>query len=244
LSTPLITVCIVVLNGAQTIAASIASVIDQTYPAIELIVVDGGSTDGTIDVVNAFAQRITRFVSGPDEGIYDAMNKCCEMAQGDWLIFLGCDDILVNSLSTVGPLLKKRDAVYYGNVIIKADGTVSGGKFSKYRIMQENICHQAIFYPKSVYKKWRYNLKYRLQADHEYNIRLIGSGIEYVFLKVTVAVFNNTGVSAAGDPTFRRDLYRILRQNFGTTWTALKWLRTLTARAVKPILRSFAKSRS
>ena len=243
MSTPLITVCIVVLNGVQTIAASIASVIDQSYPAIELIVVDGGSTDGTIDIVNAFAQRVTRFVSEPDKGIYDAMNKCYEMAQGDWLIFLGCDDILVNSLSIVAPLLRKRDAVYYGNVIIKADGTVSGGRFSKYRLMQENICHQAIFYPKSAYKKWRYNLKYRFQADHEYNIRLFGKGIEYVFLNVTVAVFDNTGISAAGDPTFRRDLYRILWQNFGATWTALKWLRTLTASAVKPILRSFAKSR-
>jgi glycosyltransferase involved in cell wall biosynthesis len=242
LSTPLITVCIVVLNGAQTIAASIASVINQTYPAIELIVVDGGSTDGTINVVNAFAERITRFVSEPDKGIYDAMNKCCEMAQGDWLIFLGCDDILVNSLSIVGPLLRKKDAVYYGNVTIKADGTVSGGRFSKYRLMQENICHQAIFYPKSVYKKWRYDLRYRLQADHEYNIRLIGRDIEYVFLNVTVAVFDNTGVSAAGDPTFHRDLYRILWHNFGATWTALKWLRTLTASAVKPILRIFAKS--
>jgi len=242
-STPLITVCIVVLNGVQTIAASIASVIDQTYPAIELIVVDGGSTDGTIDVVNAFAQHISRFVSEPDKGIYDAMNKCYEMAQGDWLIFLGCDDVLLRSLSVVGPLLREKDAVYYGNVMIKADGTVSGGKFSKYRLMQENICHQAIFYPRSVYKKWRYDLRYRLHADHEYNIRLIGKDIRYVFLDTTIAVFDNTGVSAAGDPAFRHDLYRILRENYGVTWAALKWLRTLAASTLKPILRSFAKSR-
>src|SRR5258707_15032424 len=96
---PRITVCIVVFNGQPHIANALASVVSQNYPNLELLIIDGGSTDGTLDVLNEFAERITKLISEPDAGIYDAMNKACAIAQGDWLLFLGCDDILLPSLS-------------------------------------------------------------------------------------------------------------------------------------------------
>jgi glycosyltransferase involved in cell wall biosynthesis len=222
---PHITVGIVVFNGYPVISAAIASVFAQTYEKVELVVVDGGSSDGTLAVLNSNAHRIANFVSEPDKGIYDAMNKCCAMARGDWLIFLGSDDVLLNCLHTVAARLTQQDSVYYGNVIIKADGRVYGGHYSKYRLMQENICHQAIFYPRRVYKSFRYDLKYKVLADYEYNLRAVGQRVPYVFIDVNVAIFNDLGASRSGDATFRRDLPRLILRNFGPFWVTLKFLR-------------------
>jgi len=93
---PQISVCIVVLNGRMHIGEAVESVLNQKYPSLELIVIDGGSTDGTLEILGKYAQDIAHLVSEPDGGIYDAMNKGCAIAQGEWLIFLGCDDIMLN----------------------------------------------------------------------------------------------------------------------------------------------------
>jgi len=230
---PRITVCIVVFNGYAHIAQALASVAAQTYPDTELLVIDGGSTDGTLDILKKYASSIAHIVSEPDKGIYDAMNKACAMAQGDWLIFLGCDDVLLNSLSDVAPRLKDASTVYYGDVIVKSTGRLFGGRFSKYRLMQVNICHQAIFYPRNVYKKYLYKLQYRFLADYEYNLRLIGHGIKFEYINVPVAVFDITGASTAGDADFERDRLQIIRENFGPVWVILKRVRMLAVAIVK-----------
>ena len=231
---PRITVCIVVFNGRQHIFDALASVVNQTYSEIELLVVDGGSTDGTLDVLNEYAGKITQLVSEPDGGIYDAMNKACAMAQGDWLIFLGCDDILLDSLDKIAIRLVDMSTVYYGNVIFRSTGRPYGGRFSKYRLMQSNICHQAIFYPKTIYKTNSYTLKYRVLADYEYNLRLMGRGIKFEHMNIDVAVFDTTGASMGGDPDFDLDKLRLIRQHFGPAWAALKRLRTMIVKAIKP----------
>jgi glycosyltransferase involved in cell wall biosynthesis len=209
-------------------------VANQSYSDLELIVIDGGSTDGTLEVLNEYAGKITKLVSEPDSGIYDAMNKACAIAQGDWLLFLGCDDTLSGSLHTIAMRLTNKSAVYYGNVVVRSTGGTYGGRFSKYRLMQANICHQAIFYPKTIYKANSYNLRYRLLADYEYNLRLIGKGIKFEYMNIDVAIFNAAGASVAGDPDFELDKLLIIQQNFGRAWAALKRLRTIAVTAIKP----------
>jgi glycosyltransferase involved in cell wall biosynthesis len=231
---PRITVCIVVFNGRQHISDALASVANQSYSDLELIVIDGGSTDGTLEVLNEYAGKITKLVSEQDSGVYDAMNKACAMAHGDWLIFLGCDDALSGSLETIARRLTNNSTVYYGNVIIRSTGRTYGGRFSRYRLMQSNICHQAIFYPKAIYKTNSYTLKYRLLADYEYNLRLIGYGVKFEYMNIDVAIFNAAGASGAGDPDFELDKLSIIRQNFGRGWAALKRLRTMAVTAIKP----------
>jgi glycosyltransferase involved in cell wall biosynthesis len=231
---PRITVCIVVFNGRQHISDALASVANQSYSGLELIVIDGGSTDGTLEVLNQYAGKITKLVSEPDSGIYDAMNKACAIAHGDWLIFLGCDDALSGSLETIARRLTNNSTVYYGNVIIRSTGRTYGGRFSRYRLMQSNICHQAIFYPKTIYKANSYTLKYRFLADYEYNLRLIGYGVKFEYMNIDVAIFNAAGASGAGDPDFELDKLSIIRQNFGRGWAALKRLRTMAVTAIKP----------
>lgn len=230
---PRISVCIVVFNGRAHIADALDSVLDQKYRNVELLVVDGGSTDGTLDVLSQYADRISKVVSEPDRGIYDAMNKACAMAQGDWLIFLGCDDVLLDSLAAAAEKLRDRASVYYGNVIWRSTGRVYGGAFSKYRLMQSNICHQSIFYPRQVYQATSYNRKYRYLADYEYNIKLIGRGVRFEYIDVNVAIYNDAGASMNGDAEFERDKLRLVRDNFGRSWEMLKRLRNLAVRTIK-----------
>src|SRR5258708_4491021 len=226
LEPPQISVCIVVMNGRAHIAEAVESVLNQKYPSLELVVIDGGSTDGALETLRRYSQNISHLISEPDRGIYDAMNKACAIAQGEWLIFLGCDDIMLNVLTSFANSVQERDAIHHGNVILKSTGKPYGGPFSKYRIMQQNIGHQAIFYPRQVYKTTVYSLKYRFLADYEYNIRLMGGGYRFRFLNINVAIYNDSGASAPGDADFARDKLRIIRDNFGYIWVVLKFLRT------------------
>ena len=95
---PRISIITVVYNGASTLEQTILSVLKQTYSRIEYIIIDGGSKDGTVDIIKKYQDRIAYWVSEPDEGIYDAMNKGIRHASGDWIYFLGADDILYNIL--------------------------------------------------------------------------------------------------------------------------------------------------
>ena len=92
----LISVVTVSYNAVSTIEQTILSVINQTYPHIEYIIIDGGSTDGTVDVIKKYADKITYWVSEPDKGIYDAMNKGLRRVRGDWCVFMNSGDILYN----------------------------------------------------------------------------------------------------------------------------------------------------
>jgi glycosyltransferase involved in cell wall biosynthesis len=226
---PRLSVCIVVLNGNDSIGAALQSVINRNYPSLELIVIDGVSSDGTLETIRSFSAHIQQFVSEPDRGIYDAMNKARALARGDWLLFLGCDDVMLDGLRPFADSLQQRDVVYYGNVIVKSSGQLYGGPFSKYRMMQQNIAHQALAYPRSVYRTVAYDMQYRFFADYEYNIRLAGAGHPFQFLNYNVALYNDAGASSQGDAKFARAKLAIIRRNFGLGWAAVKLVRAAFA---------------
>ena len=97
MNNPKISVITVCFNAVETIEETILSVINQTYSNIEYIIIDGASTDGTVDIVNKYRDKIACFVSEPDKGIYDAMNKAVKVAKGDWLFFINSDDVFINN---------------------------------------------------------------------------------------------------------------------------------------------------
>jgi glycosyltransferase involved in cell wall biosynthesis len=233
LGEPLITVATVVFNAANVLQAAIESVRAQSYPHIEYIVVDGGSTDGTLDLIRRHQQDITHWISEPDDGVYDAMNKALVAAHGDWLIFLGADDELKIPIESIVPHMTDRQAVYYGNVEIMASGEVSGGPFTRYRLMQSNICHQAIFYPRSVYQAKRYDTTVGALADHKYNIELWGSGVRFRHLDVVVSRFNDAGLSSANQHAFEAVKMQAIRASFGPFFYALKRSRNLAVKVLK-----------
>lgn len=215
---PRISVGIVVLDCVEQIRTALDSVVNQPYKNIELIVVDGGSSDGTLSVLDEYSKHISITVSEKDKGIYDAMNKVCALATGDWLIFLGCDDVLLDVIGDIAEVLNQSGAVYYGDAILRSHGSVYGGNFSKLRLIQKNICHQSMFYPKAVYKKYSYRLDYRWLADYHYNIRLVGDGVPLIYTGVVVSIFNDKGASSLGDAEFERDKFRIIWASFGIAY--------------------------
>ncbi len=203
-SKPLITVITVVFNSENELEDTILSVINQSYENIEYIIVDGGSRDGSVGIIKRYQNRISQWISEPDNGIYDAMNKSLKIATGDFLIFMNSGDSFY-SPNTISNLLKniaEPDAIYYGNAIytdkINYKTQKRGGYFSKYRLAKVNLCHQTIFYPRSVYKKNKYELKYKLYADWAYNIKLFSKN-RFVYSDLDIVFFDASGQSAQSE---------------------------------------------
>ena len=187
----IITVC---YNASTTIRETIASVLGQTYQELEYIVVDGKSSDGTVEILRNIADKRLTFVSEEDSGIYNAMNKGLKMASGNYLIFLGADDTFYDKdvLKKVAGKLTGSDDVVYGDVMLKTRQRLYNGAFSRWTWGHCNICHQSIFYPKSVYGKYLYNEKYRSVADWDYNLHLLIDGIRFTYIKETICTFNDS----------------------------------------------------
>lgn len=198
MESPLISIITVCLNAEETIERTILSVIEQSYTNIEYIIKDGGSTDHTLDIINKYGNRIN-LIKSKDKGIYDAMNQGKSQAKGDFILFLGADDVLYdkNAIESVATMITKRDFIYYGNVKFVSDGRLYAGKFNKWKWGYMNICHQAIFYPKSIYSRYDYEEKYKLVADWAYNLNLLSKHVDFEYMELVVAHYNNvSGISS------------------------------------------------
>ncbi len=233
LTSPRLTIGIVTLNAADSLERALASVLRCRSEMLELIVIDGASSDGTLQILQRHDREIDLWRSEPDAGIYDAMNKLLQAASGDWLLFLGADDELLVAPQQLLRYCRRPGTVYYGDVRIRATDQISGGRFSRFRLMQQNICHQAILYPRSIYKTKSYDLGCGLLADHRYNIELMGSGVPFVHIPETVSLFDDAGRSGAGDQRFERIKLAAIRASFGWPFYATKQLRTFCVRLIK-----------
>lgn len=158
---PKITVVTVCYNAVDTIENTILSVLNQTYDNIEYIIIDGSSTDGTVDIIKKYADKIAYWVSEPDNGIYDAMNKGIDIATGDYINFMNAGDGFYDNeaLSNLMPFIKNNVSVIFGKSI-KTNG--SGDEkleipipfyTQNKRIKSPGICHQATFVETSLLKK-------------------------------------------------------------------------------------------
>lgn len=221
MSAPTFSIIVPALNAATTLGACLESVVNQTCTAFELILVDGGSTDGTLDIANTFAPDLgARLVihSGPDQGIYDAMNRGVSMAAGAWLLFLGSDDTLYESdtLAHVAAFIGEHEPsdLVYGDVIFRSTSSRHAGVFDLDRLLfEQNICHQSIFYRRELFSGiGPYNLRYSVWADWDFNIRCFSNpALVTRYMNIVVARYNDmTGLSAktGTDKEFRKRLPR------------------------------------
>ena len=175
---PKVSIITVVYNGIDFLEETIKSVISQTYPNIEYIIVDGGSTDGTLDIIKKYEAHITKWISEPDKGIYDAMNKGIDLATGDWQNFLNAGDSFVdnNVLEKIFTTNLENITLVYGDIIairengqklnvnaieLKDDNSIKKGM---------KVCHQAIFYNKNIMIK--YDDKLRLKSEWKHLIEI------------------------------------------------------------------------
>ncbi|MFT3978955.1 MAG: glycosyltransferase family 2 protein [Ferruginibacter sp.] len=198
MSNTLVSVIIVTYNARQTLQAAIKSFIDQQYLYKELIIIDGNSTDGTNEIINEFRSAIEYFVSEPDNGIYDAMNKGIAAAKGEWLFFLGADDVFLHK-NVLSDILGFYDLsifdFLYGNVRYTSDNRLYGGSRTYTQLIERNINHQSIFFRKAVFDKLgSYSLKYPVLSDYDKNLQIFNDDtIKKQYLPIDISLFNNRG---------------------------------------------------
>lgn len=194
-----ISIIIPVFNSRIVLKKAIESVILQDYKNIELIIIDGGSTDGSTDLLKKYQSHIHYWVSEPDSGVYEAMNKGIAAATGTWFFFLGADDEFYPGVisNIFNSLPFPNIDLIYGKVIIKDKGKKLGKQTDFEKMIVMNIPHQAIFYHKSIFEKFKgYDQRYKILADYDLNLKIFeDQSLQKVFMNIPISLFCNNGIS-------------------------------------------------
>lgn len=198
---PKVSIVTVCFNSSATIEETLHSVNSQTWPDLEHVIIDGGSSDNTMEIVAAHGDRVSYAVSEPDGGIYDAMNKGVLAATGHVVYFLNSDDRLHDSSvieDVVTCFLKDPDAsLVYGDVIYR-DGDRKWlccfEHITRGNIIHEHLCHQAVFARRDLFDKvGLFDLRYPVNADYDWLLRVFYSGVKVRYMNRTIAIFDATG---------------------------------------------------
>jgi putative colanic acid biosynthesis glycosyltransferase len=214
-----ITVITPVFNSVRHIDACIASVAMQQGIATDHVIVDGASTDGTTERLIA-AQSLCpqlSFISEPDQGLYDAMNKGIALAKGDWLLFLGADDVLASptvlaELFTPAPVPATK--ILYGNACY--DNGVMHISYFDWRLLFRNqLHHQSALYHKSVFFNNLYNTEYKIYADYALNIILLQKSFKAEKRHITVSICGSAGISGRATRAQIHEICRVRRRTIG-----------------------------
>ena len=201
----IITVC---YNSQNTIAFTLNSILNQDYKNIEHIIIDGGSTDNTINIINQYNFKNKKFISEKDNGIYDAMNKGISIATGDILTILNADDIYHNdtTISEVVKLIKESPSenIYIGNVVFFKNNNfrnisrIYTAKFFKKWMLNIGVMppHPSTFIKKEIYKIYKYNVTYKIASDFEFFLRLFKiNNYNFKYLDLIIVRMRAGGIS-------------------------------------------------
>ena len=242
---PLYSVIVAVLNGAATLPRCLDSVFEQTFQDFELIVIDGGSSDGTQDILERHAERIRYWVSEPDSGIYQAWNKALAQVRGHWVLFLGADDRFHDDkvLDRFAPPLTAAEGefrVVYGKVdrIDASGGIVSrhGAPWPSIRLRFRRhmaIVHQGVFHHSSLFERWGpFDERYKISGDYELLLRELVEN-EALFVPDHVVDMRVGGLSDRPEHrvTLRGESLRARRAHGLVSRTQLFWLSLRLRRA-------------
>lgn len=204
----LISVITVVLNDANNIEKTIKSVINQNYSNIEYIIIDGGSDDGTLKVIERFGRYISHWVSEHDEGIFHAMNKGLRKAKGDYVCFLNSGDIYESEFLKTTFLDKYSIEIdcYHSNMHLIKGGQIAGiakpiKNLNMIRYHMANpLLHPTLIVKRSLFESiGNFDLTYKLAADHDWVYRLIKSGANISYVDVTCMYFLLDGASSSNN---------------------------------------------
>ena len=206
--TPIITLITVVFNDKKFLEETICSVINQSYKNIQYIIIDGGSTDGTVDVIKRFDKHIDYWISEKDEGIYDAMNKGLKIAKGEFIGFVNSGDILYKE--TLSILANEFNKTPFDYTVGPVDLISEKGELLEVMFPQKNFHvnknflkrmptpHPAFFINNKFLKRiGLFNLKYKLSADFDMIIRSVLKSDNYYEFKNSVSAFREGGVSGS-----------------------------------------------
>jgi glycosyltransferase involved in cell wall biosynthesis len=200
----IVTVC---FNSAKTIRRALESIRQQTYSQIEVIIIDGASTDDTVKIASEYKDLLITIVSEKDKGIYDAMNKGVSLASGDVVYFLNSDDELIGA-SIIADAVSQFQLngtldMLYGDVVLRtpdSDHYRTHHHINKKNVLHTGICHQAIFARRSLFDKTNgFNLNFRIYADFDWIIRVFRANFSIKYFPRMVSVFHSGGASMADE---------------------------------------------
>jgi glycosyltransferase involved in cell wall biosynthesis len=245
---PCISVIVSVLNGARTIERCIRSVAAQTHPRTELIIIDGGSTDGTVEILETYRGTLAYCESRPDRGVYHAWNKALDHVTGDWVYFLGADDYLwaPDVLERLVPHLRSavpHVRIVYGRVAVVNEQCqlleMAGRPWEtvRRRFLQENVIpHQGVFHHRDLFLGCRFDESFTIVGDYEFLLRELKRGEAMFVDHVVVAGMQIGGLSSApgGNLKALHEMARASRMHRASAipyfwlWTYAKsWMRCL-----------------
>ena len=227
---PLISVITVTFNAEKYIERTLLSVVNQSYPSIEYIIVDGASKDNTLSIIEGYNSKISQLVSSPDKGLYDAMNKGIDLATGDFIIFMNAGDEFESQSTIERAFLnyKNEDFVYGGTQVITEDGKIKS--YHKKKPTQSEIsyrsfingmvvCHQSMFVRRSCAEKFDFS-EFKLACDIDWVIRSLKNCKSFKDSGIIISRFLDGGVSQSNKKTAIRERFWICIKHFG-------WIATL-----------------
>lgn len=222
----IVTVC---LNAGHCIEDCITSVIGQTYGNIEYVVIDGGSTDGTLEVLGRYRDRIDYLVSEPDRGLYHAMNKGIQAATGDYLYFLNSDDHFCdeNVVSDVVGVIRENPSLdlVYGDVLVHVEGQLIRRPqvpvLNRESLCRKGFSHQSLFARReTLTSTGGFSENYRIVADGDWLAKTLASGATSLHVERDITTICPFGLS--GTTYWREEKRQYLRENF-TPWELFRW---------------------
>ena len=218
---PKISIITVVRDAAGDLMKTADSVLSQTYPHIEYIIIDGGSTDGTVELIKRYSGRIAGWISEPDDGIYDAMNKGLQKATGEWVSFMNAGDVFNNDqvLSQVFQDDQSGADVIFGDSIARYPKFMALRKALPVEDLWKGmICsHQSMFFRTSLIRNDAYKPALSLAADYELILRLHSGGKSFRYKPLVIAVFDTRGISNIKMVKSARSIRAILEYNLSIT---------------------------
>lgn len=232
---PRFSIITITYNAESVLEPTIRSVIEQDYPDIEYLIIDGGSKDKTMEIVSRYRDRIAGVVSEPDRGLYDAMNKGLRAATGDYVWFMNAGDTL-HSPFTVRKLAEivnreNPDILYGETALVDAERRFIGMRRLKaprnlnwkHFRMGMLVCHQSFIVRRSVAPL--YDEGYRFSADFDWCIRCMKSSEKICDTELILADYLSEGLTTANRKASLKERYRIMKKYYGapTVWTLHLW---------------------
>lgn len=228
--TPKFSVITVTYNAAKVVEDTIQSVISQTYRHVEYIIVDGASTDGTMAIVDRYRDRISRVISEPDKGLYDAMNKGISLATGDYLCFLNAgdsfheDDTLQQMVHSISGN-ELPDVLYGETALVDSQGhflrmrRLSAPETLTWKSFREGmlVCHQAFFARHTLVEP--YDLRYRFSADFDWCIHVMKKARTLHNTHLTLIDYLEEGMTTHNRKASLKERFRIMARHYGLVST-------------------------
>lgn len=213
---PVFSIITVTYNAVKTIEKTIQSVLRQDKSLFEYIIIDGGSSDGTVDCIKQYGTHIAFWSSEKDSGIYEAMNKGINKAKGDWILFLGGDDRLEeNVLKEVYQYLDNTADLVYGNITYN-NGKRFMSSFNPITILNNTVHHQGAFYNRNLFNNFKYDIQLKIMSDYELNLMIYLSGAKRKKIQINVAECDLNGASSSTKQSLN-EIDIIHSKHFGTT---------------------------